>query len=228
MPWWTQWERWLADISVQTSSTVAPPSLVSLGAVLLGLVAFLVLLDDWRFLLGGWVAVTAIVAVLLLPLLPPAWALSRALAGGLDGVVLWLGARRRPRSPLRPGLAWSVRLPVILLAFLAGWQVQPYVRLLEVSPLYANVGLALVAAGLGLLALGGDSVRSTLGLLLWVNAAFFPLAWWRVPTVWVLPLTVLDILLAALGGVITASEGIWGRFQVASEPRGTPGEETRG
>ncbi len=177
-------------------------------SLLLAAVVVLVLWDDWRVALLAWVAVGVAVTALLTRILPVPWALSRMLAAGLDGALLWLGARRWPRpARVLPGGDLWVRLPALAVASLAGWQVLPYVHAFRPDVPRADAALVVLLGGLLLLALGGDTLHAALGMLLWVNAAALFLAALPIPSDWFLLLTLLDVLVAAGAAVSLASEG---------------------
>lgn len=177
-------------------------------SLLLVAVALLVLWEDWRVALLAWSAVGVAVAALLSRILPVPWALSRMLAAGMDGALLWLGARRWPRpARVLPGGDLWIRLPVLAVAFLVGWQGLPYVRALWPDVSRAHAALVLLLGGLILLALGGDTLHAALGMLLWLNAAALLLAELPIPTDWFLLLTLLDVVIAAGAAVSLASEG---------------------
>lgn len=210
---WEMLSAWLREAQVQPITTQVTPEIQTAGIGLLVLVGMMVLWEDWRVLLVLWTGVTVAVAFLLMPLLPLPWALSRLVAAGVGGTLLWLGARRRPRLPFRLNSGLWVRLPVVGMAGLALWQLQPYLLQIWPNPVYITSVAGLLLGGMALIALGGEVVRSTLGAQLWVHAAFFLLAWWKVSTSWVPWLTVVDLALAATGGMIAASEGLWARYQ---------------
>ncbi len=175
--------------------------------VLLVALGLLVLWEDWRISLLAWSAVGVSVTVLLVRVLPVPWALSRMLAAGLDGSLLWFGARRWPRARLRPGAGLWLRLPVMAVALLAGWQAQPYLHAAWPDAPRADAALALGAAGILLMVLKGDVLHGTVGLLLWLNAAVLALAAYPIPTDWFLAITLLDVVLAAAGSFGVASAG---------------------
>ncbi len=209
---WDVFGMWLIEAQAQTSITQVSPRLQGVVMGLLLLVGLMVLVEDWRALVVMAAGVGVTVAILLVPLLPRPWALSRMVAAGVGGTLLWLGARRRPHRPLRVESGVWVRLPVLVFVGLALWQAQPYFLQVWPNPIYINGVAGLVLGGVGLIALGGDVIRSTLAAQMWVHAAFFLLAWWQVPTSWVPFLTVLDVGLAATGGMIAAGEGVWMRW----------------
>ena len=178
-------------------------------AGLLIALALLVLWEDWRLTLLAWVATGVAVAALLVGLVPVPWALSRMLAAALDGALFWLAARRWPRpARLGPGGGVWLRLAALAVAVPVGWQARVYAHALWPDPLRADAGLALALAGMLLLALGGDTLHATLGLLLWLNATALFLASLPIPTDWFLLLTLLDITLSAAAAVGLASEGV--------------------
>ncbi len=176
---------------------------------LIAAVVVLILWEDWRIALLAWVAVGTSVSVLLVRLLPVPWALSRLLIAGLEGTLFWLGARRWPRGPLRPSPGLWVRLSVLTFAGLASWQLLPYVRTLWPDPGRGAAVLVLFVAGFLLMALHGDGLHGTLGLLLWVNALILTLAQLPIPTQWFVLSSLLDLLIATVGSVGLSSEGGW-------------------
>ncbi len=180
--------------------------------VLIAAVGVLVLWEDWRVALLGWVAVGAGMSLLLVRLVPVPWALSRLLVVGLEGTLFWLGARRWPRSPLRLGGGLWVRLPILAVAGIAVWQLQPYVRIMWPDSGRGNAALVLTIGGILLMALHGDGLRGILGLLLWLNATMLTLAQLPVPTDWFVLLSLLDLLIATVGSIGLSSEGGWARM----------------
>lgn len=216
---WQTFVAWFLEVPQRTSSVVTTPA-QERALMVLGLcLALLVILEDWRFLLLLWAGVGFLITYLLLSLLPPAWALSRLVAVAIGGSLLWFGGRRRPRQPWRLGYGVAVRLPVVASVALVLWQVQPYLLAYWPHRAHANAAVFLAAAGLLLVAFGGGTIRTVLGWLLWVYAAFFFLAWWRVPTAWVWGLAVLEGGLWVIGGVVSASEGVWALRQLTARPR---------
>ena len=176
---------------------------------LIGGVVLLVLWEDWRLSLLAWVTVGGSVTLLLMKVVPVPWALSRLLAAGLDGTLLWLGARRWPRATtLRPGGGLWVRLPALAVAAVAIWQARAYVPTFWPDPTRALLALTLAVGGLLLVSLNGDTLHAVLGLLLWLNATALLLSTLPISTDWFLLLTVLDVALSSAGSIALASEGV--------------------
>lgn len=181
--------------------------------VLVGLVlaaVALVLVEDWRAALLAWAGASVAVALLLLALLPVPWALSRAVAAGLDGSILWLGARRWPvrRWPW-PGPGLLVRATLVVVSALVLRQGWPYVQVPQLDWTRNLALVVLVMTGLLTQALDGGTIKTALGLLLWINAAILLLGALRLPPDWLYALTLLDAMVALAGGHVLIGEGLW-------------------
>lgn len=212
MDWQTLWQT-LIDVRWPAVPTLTTGWEQGAVVVLVVALALLALWEDWRLSLLAWAAVGVSMALLLVRIVPVPWALSRMLAAGLDGTLLWLGARRWPRpDTFRPGGGIWVRLPAVVVAAVAIWQARAYAPALWPDAARATVALALLAGGLLTIALNGDTLHATLGLLLWVNAAALLLSTLPIPTDWFPLLTLLDITLSAAGSVSLASEGAGARW----------------
>lgn len=219
---WQTFVTQFFEVPQKLSPAVSNPA-QERAALALGIcLALLVIFEDWRLLLLLWAGAGLATVYLLLSMLPPAWALGRLIAVAIAGMLLWLGGRRRPRQPFRPGYGVVVRLPVTATFALLLWQAQPYLESVWPHRAYANAAVLLDAAGLFLVAFGGGTIRTVLGWLLWVDAAYIFLAWWRVPTGWVWGLALLEAAIWVVGGMLAASEGVWAREQLAVHRRRAP------
>ncbi len=209
---WEQIYTMLLEMRAPQVVTAVAPWEQRVLLVLALSLTFLIVVEDWRLNLLAWAGVGVTSALLLVTVLPVSWAVSRAVAAGMDGSLLWLGARRwSVRRPLRPGSGLWVRIPVLAVALLVAWQVHTYVHLLTPDALRGDAMLLLFGGGVLLLALGGEGIRGPLGLLLLIYSGIFLLTLLRVPTMWFWALTVLDIAVGTVGGMTTASGGIWAR-----------------
>lgn len=179
-------------------------------ALLTSALLLTILWDDWRVSLLGWGGAAVAAGLLLLPLWPAPWAISRTISMALEGTLLWLGARRwaLPKHHIVPyGL--SVRIPLLFILSLTMWQLHIYYPFPS-APLPAMWAMStFLIAGFVLLTTGGDAFHTTLGLLALLNAAVFALAPLPIPTDWLWSLTVLDLLIGVTGGMVVASGGIY-------------------
>lgn len=98
----------LADFFRQLSILVGLPAVLVAGAG----VAVLVIARDWRLSLFSYAVVSVMLALLLSQIVPAAWALMQAIAGGLIAVILFLSARQLHWMPAT-GRRWETRWPVM-------------------------------------------------------------------------------------------------------------------
>jgi hypothetical protein len=98
----------LADLFRQLSILVGLPAVLVAGAG----AAILVVARDWRLSLFGYAVVSVMLALLLSQMIPAAWALMQAIAGGLISVILFLSARQLHWMP-SSGRRWEARWPVL-------------------------------------------------------------------------------------------------------------------
>lgn len=98
----------LVDLFRQLSILVGLPAVLVAGAG----AALLVVARDWRLCLFGYAVVSVMLALLLSQIIPTAWALMQAIAGGLIAVILFLSARQLHWMP-SGGRRWEARWPVM-------------------------------------------------------------------------------------------------------------------
>ncbi len=211
MPVWTEAYQTLMMLHGSRLSHWLAPWEPTLLLVLLLALAYLILVEDWRLALLAWAIVGLMVGGLLVALLPVPWALSRTVAAGLDGALLWIGARRWPHPRRGRYQGCWLRGSATLVLALAAFQLRAYVHQFWLEPVQADAVLALLLAALLLLALHGTPFHGTLGLLLLLHAGTIVLAPLLMPRTWLYLLTLLDLALATAGSMAVASEGLWVR-----------------
>ncbi len=153
--------------------------LVTLPAVVLAVsgAALIVIPQDWRIVLFGYGLLSTMLALLLVKVVPPEWALLQAVAGGLIAVMLYLSARQLggPGRAAGRGVSegqWpqvasltSFRLVTVALAVGAFLLLRERIRLPETDVLYRDAILCLTMIGVLGLALHEEPLHAGLSLL---------------------------------------------------------------
>ena len=98
----------LADLFRQLSILIGLPAVLLAGAG----AAIIVIVRDWRLSLFGYAVMTVMLSLLLSQIIPTAWALMQAIAGGLIAVILYLSARQL-RWTSHSGGRWETRWPIM-------------------------------------------------------------------------------------------------------------------
>lgn len=152
--------------------------------------ALLLIVADWRLFLFllEWLYVA--LALISTRLLPPEWALLNLVVGGLIGIMWYLTARQvrwgrpwplpapyalglQPRTRMRwPALTTTMpfRIVVVMMVALVFLLSNAYVPLPGLLPQVAFLCLWLTVMGVLLLALEGEQLKASAGLLLWLCA----------------------------------------------------------
>ena len=98
----------LADLFRQLSILIGLPAVLLAGTG----AAIIVIARDWRLSLFGYAVMTVMLSLLLSQIIPTAWALMQAIAGGLIAVILYLSARQLRWTSHGRG-RWETRWPVM-------------------------------------------------------------------------------------------------------------------
>jgi len=161
----------LADLFRQLGILIGLPAVLLAGAG----AALIVITRDWRLSLFGYAVVSVMLALLLSQIIPTAWALMQAIAGGLIAVLLFLSARQLrwiPQAGRRREAQWpimasltSFRVLAVGLAAVTFFTVRTKVPLPMLDPLFRDAVSWLVMMSLLGLALHEEPLHAGLCLL---------------------------------------------------------------
>jgi len=161
----------LTDLFRQLSILIGLPAVLLAGAG----AAVIVISRDWRLSLLGYAVFSVMLALLLSQIIPTAWALMQAIAGGLIAVLLFLsarqlrwipqaGRRREARWPIMASLT-SFRVLAVGLAAVTFFAVRTAVPMPVLDPLFRDAVSWLVMMSLLGLALHEEPLHAGLCLL---------------------------------------------------------------
>jgi hypothetical protein len=160
----------LADLFRQLSILIGLPAVLLAGAG----AAIIVIARDWRLSLFGYAVVSVMLSLLLSQIIPTAWALMQAIAGGLIAVILFLSARqlrevsrgdrRATRWPIMASLT-SFRVLAVGLATVTFVAIRSKVPIPGLEPLFRDAVSWLILMSLLGLALHEEPLHAGLCLL---------------------------------------------------------------